>query len=82
LAQAGEKLLAAEQLRAGAAAYNLACVAALRGDRENCRQWLERSRAAGKLPPRQHLMADSDLASVRNDPWFTELLLSAPAGAG
>jgi MinD-like ATPase involved in chromosome partitioning or flagellar assembly len=81
-AQAEEKLLAAEQLRVGSGAYNLACVAALRGDHENCRRWLERSRAASKLPSRQHLMTDTDLDSVRNAPWFAELLSSAKAGAG
>lgn len=36
---------------------------------------------AGELPSRKHLMSDADLASVRNDPWFAELLASAQAGA-
>ena len=75
-AQAEEKLLAAEQLHPGSGVYNLACVAALQGHSEACLQWLEQARAAGMLPSREHLMADTDLDSVRNEPWFAELLAS------
>ncbi|MCY2994631.1 MAG: sigma 54-interacting transcriptional regulator [Planctomycetota bacterium] len=74
--RAEEKLLAAEKLAEGTAAYDLACVAALRGNPQGCRQWLERSRQAGKLPSREHLLADIDLDSVRTQPWFAELLAS------
>jgi hypothetical protein len=82
LSQAEEKLLAAEELATGSGAYNLACVASLRGQPEECRQWLQRSLAAGKLPSRQHLVSDDDLKSVRDEPWFTELLSTARGEAG
>ncbi len=81
LSQAEEKFSAAEQLRPGTGAYNLACVAARRGQSEACRQWLERSRAAGTLPSHRHLSKDKDLESVRNEPWFMELLASLPDAA-
>ena len=77
LSQAEEKLLAAEALVAGHGAYNLACVAALRGQPEACRQWLQRSKAAGRLPSRQLLLGDEDLRRVRDEPWFAELLSAA-----
>jgi hypothetical protein len=82
LSQAEEKLLAAEQLATGAGAYDLACVAALRGQPVECRQWLERSQAAGRLPSRQHLASDDDLEAVRDEPWFAELLSAARDEAG
>jgi hypothetical protein len=81
-AQAEEKLLAAEDLVTGSGDYNLACIAALRGQRDECRHWLQRSLAAGHLPSRQHLMADDDLRSVRHEPWFAELLSAARDEAG
>jgi hypothetical protein len=81
-AQASEKLLAAEGLVTGSGAYNLACIAALRGQPDECRHWLQRSHAAGRVPSRQHLMADDDLRSVRDEPWFAELLSAARDEAG
>jgi hypothetical protein len=69
-----EALLWAEQLTAKAAAYNLACCAALAGDRGECRMWLERCRQAEHLPPAEQLRADPDLAPVRGEPWFAALL--------
>ena len=64
----------AEEIRTGSAAYNLACVAARRGDAASCQEWLQRSREKGTLPDRQHLIADPDLASVRDQPWFRTFL--------
>jgi Tfp pilus assembly protein PilF len=76
LAQAAEKLLAAEQLSEGSAAYILARLAALQGEREQCRHWLEKSQAAGTLPSRSQLEEDSDLESVREEEWFQRLVNS------
>lgn len=81
-AQAEEKLLAAEHLVAGSGAYDLACIAALCGQPNQCLQWLQGSLAAGRLPSRQHLVSDEDLNSVRDEPWFAELLSAARDEAG
>ena len=74
LGLARESLLAAQELSAKAAAYNLGCERALAGDLDECRGWLQISRDAGHLPPRKQLLEDADLASVRQEEWFDELL--------
>jgi len=72
--EAEQQFLRAEALRPGAGAYNAACARALLGDAEGCRRWLERCRGRGALPPPDHLLADSDLDSVRDSAWFEELV--------
>lgn len=54
--------------------YNAACVAALLGDEEACRQHLEVGLEHGTLPRPDWLMADTDLHSVRDKPWFEQLI--------
>ena len=73
LTQAEEKCLKAESLKKGSGAYNLACVYALRGDKEGCKKWLLTGQEAGTLVTREHAMKDSDLASVRDEDWFKNL---------
>ncbi|MBI5937971.1 MAG: hypothetical protein HY850_09005 [Betaproteobacteria bacterium] len=69
-------LMQAEALQAGAGAYNLACVAALFGQPDEAREWLNKARQAGTLAASdcEHLQTDSDLDSLRGLPWFTEYL--------
>jgi hypothetical protein len=74
LQQAEAKLLKAEEIKEGSGSYNLACVAARRGDAASCREWLERSKENGRLPDSKHLLADPDLASVRDQQWFRTFL--------
>lgn len=74
LTQALARFLEVERIQPGRGSYNLACVAALQGDEEACKSWLEKSRDAGELPTREHLEGDSDMDSVRVTEWFTALL--------
>jgi NAD-dependent SIR2 family protein deacetylase len=74
LKEAEAKLLKAEKIQEGSGSYYLARVAARRGDATSCQEWLERSREYGTLPDRQHLLADPDLACVRDQPWFQAFL--------
>jgi len=74
LAEAEKKLLGAERLSPGFVAYNLACIAARRGQPDACREWLEKSRQAGKLPSPSLLRTDPDLQSMRTHPWFADFL--------
>ncbi len=74
LGKAEEKFLQAEALVQGVAAYNLACLAALRDKDQECRTWLEVSKETGRLPSKRHLNDDVDLDSVRDSGWFKELV--------
>ena len=78
--KATEKILKAEEIRPGSGAYNLACIAALRGDSGKARKWLEKSHELGTLPDDQHLREDTDLQNVRDEDWFQELLRARVAG--
>ena len=72
---AKEKCLAANQIKPGFGSYSLACIAALKGEEEGCRKWLEDSRDKGEnFPGRAHIMADKDFYSIRERPWFTAFL--------
>ncbi len=76
LARARGELLRAETLWGKAAAYNLACACALEGDVAGCRTWLQRAKAELHLPSVAQLRTDPDLAAVRGEPWFADLVAS------
>lgn len=73
-ASAHARLLMAEHMLPGSAAYNLACLCALQHDEEGTRHWLEHGLELRELPPRETLETDDDLASVCERPWFAEFL--------
>ncbi len=75
--RAKEKCAAANSLRRGRGAYNLACIAALRGRSGEARDWLEVGAESGGLPERRHLAVDTDLDAVRGEPWFAFVLSRA-----
>jgi tetratricopeptide (TPR) repeat protein len=76
-----EKLVAAYRMKSALAVYGLACLMALLGQAEDCRGLLLTAHAEKQLPPREELERDADLASVRDLPWFAEILaLADPAG--
>jgi Tfp pilus assembly protein PilF len=73
LAEAAEKLSASVRINPSRT-YNLACLAALQGDEERCRQNLEHAEKCGTLPSNEYLVADPDLETVKKKPWFQKLL--------
>lgn len=77
LLEATQMFLQAESLSAGSGTYNLACCAALLGDEENCRKWLESALEAGVLPDYDHVAKDQDLTAVSHFDWFREFLQRA-----
>lgn len=72
-ASAAEKLGLAKKIDP-TRSYNLACLAALLGDSEQCRQHLQSADRHHSLPNVEHLASDPDIDSVRNQSWFKELL--------
>ena len=66
------RLLEGERVKEGSCAFNLACAAALMGQVDDCRRWLLIALKHGELTAK--LMGDSDLDSVRELPWFQEIL--------
>ncbi|MEO5373848.1 MAG: hypothetical protein H7840_06155 [Alphaproteobacteria bacterium] len=79
LDQAEGKCVQVEEMDSGRGTYNLACLAAVRGQEDACRQWLERARDAGYLPEHAHLVCDPDLASLHHLPWFQEFVAGLDA---
>ncbi|MCI0732575.1 MAG: hypothetical protein L0Y38_01990, partial [Methylococcaceae bacterium] len=73
LAEARAKCLEAEKIKSGFASYNLACIASLSGDVENCRRYLETAREQLKIPSPGHLENDPDFKNVRKSDWFKEI---------
>jgi len=68
-----EKLSKAESIKQGSGSYNLACMYALRGDKDKCKEWLEKSEQYGSLSTREHAVDDDDLKSVKDEEWFKQL---------
>ena len=72
--QAEDLLKKLEDIRPGEGAYNLACIAALRGQEKKCQGWLKISKKFGKLPDADHILKDKDLNTVREKEWFKKML--------
>jgi len=60
-----------------AAMYDLACEEALAGRKEKAMEVLIASQARGGSVPAEHLATDTDLASLHDDPRFTQLVATA-----
>jgi hypothetical protein len=54
--------------------YNSACLAAIHEDEERCRKLLLVCKEHGTLPNAKHLLADRDLETMRDKPWFQALV--------
>ncbi len=64
----------AESLKPGIGAYNLACAAGQRGDRDAVEGWMNFSAEKGYLQNRDRIMADADFQSIVSERWFSDLL--------
>ena len=71
LSQAEALLLPAEASQPGLAAYNLACIAALRQRPADAIHWLRSCQTHGTLLSEEHLRTDPDLDPIRDTPEFT-----------
>ncbi|MCD4830293.1 MAG: hypothetical protein K8R02_00625 [Anaerohalosphaeraceae bacterium] len=73
LKDAKKKFLQAEDIKEGSEAYNLACVAGMRKDKEECKRWLKVGEKAGMLTTIKHAMKDEDLKEYWNEEWFKKI---------
>lgn len=64
----------AESAAPGVAAYNMACLYALRGNPAACQECLDKARSCNRLPTAEFLLSDPDLDSVRDEQWFSEMV--------
>lgn len=62
------------RIQKGSAAYNLACINALRGDEEACQQYLQQAKEFGSLPDEANIMNDEDMDNVKQSAWFKEFI--------
>ncbi|QWF71543.1 hypothetical protein KEF85_03420 [Methylomonas paludis] len=64
----------AGEIQKGSAAYNLACIYALKGDETACLNALTLARQTGSLPDEPVILQDSDLASIIETDWFKQFI--------
>lgn len=77
-AEAIAKLVEAEKIKEGVGAYNLACIAVLRGNKAEAHRLLRRALELDTMPSQSTVLLDTDLDSVRSEPWFSEIVAKAP----
>ena len=61
-------------IQKGSAAYNLACVYALRGDLDRCYGALQQAKEFGSLPDVQVILNDDDMANAKPQAWFKDFI--------
>ncbi|WAR45577.1 TPR end-of-group domain-containing protein [Methylomonas rapida] len=64
----------AGKIQKGSAAYNLACIYALRGDEQACQLALQQAREFGSLPDVDNILQDVDMDNVKQAAWFKDFI--------
>ena len=64
----------ANAIQAGTASYNLACIYALQGNKDECLKALEKARDKGALPEAGEILNDPDLAGIKEQDWFVAFM--------
>ncbi|GEM_PF-1798272 len=66
----------ANDIQPGSGSYDLACIAALKGDAEKCAHWLRDSKAHDmNFPGCDHIAADKDFDAVRDSEAFRQAMV-------
>ncbi|MDI1310561.1 MAG: hypothetical protein PSV43_00295, partial [Prosthecobacter sp.] len=76
--EASQQLLAAEAIQRGSAAYNLACLKALKNHESESVQWLHVAAECGHKITAEELAKDSDFDLIRNEPAFRAFVSNLP----
>lgn len=69
----------ANNIQKGSAAYNLACIYALRSDKQACQQALQQAKEFGSLPNQANILSDPDMDKVKQTQWFKEFMADLQA---
>lgn len=64
----------AGRIQKGSAAYNLACIYALRSEEQACQKALEKAKEFGSLPDVDNILNDVDMENVKQSQWFNEFI--------
>ncbi len=75
LNEALNKLLEAEKLKAGCAAYNISCFHAWNSDVKQSVHWLKRSKDCNNCPDCDDILQNSDFDTIRDTPEFKQALI-------
>ncbi len=70
---AEEQCRKCEEIEKHYAAYIRACMCAMRGEKEKCREWLKAGEKAGTLDSRKEAMEEKCFESVKRERWFQEI---------
>ncbi|NOQ16809.1 MAG: hypothetical protein GQ581_07095 [Methyloprofundus sp.] len=78
-ALAKEKMTIANGIQEGVASYNLACLHAVHGDFDACKESLEAALAYGNLPEEDDIINDADMQVAKTQVWFDGFIASINA---
>ena len=76
---AKEKLTLADSIQKGVASYNFACLHAVHGDFDACKEALELARDYKNLPDEDDILNDADMQVAKTQAWFDDFIVSINA---
>ncbi|NOQ14926.1 MAG: hypothetical protein GQ583_10690 [Methyloprofundus sp.] len=76
---AKEKLTLADSIQKGVASYNFACLHAVHGDFDACKEALELARDYKNLPDEEDILNDADMQVAKTQVWFNDFIASINA---
>ena len=76
---AKEKLTLADSIHKGVASYNFACIHAVNGDFDACKEALELARDYKNLPDEEDILQDADMQIAKTQSWFDDFIVSINA---
>lgn len=76
---AKEKFTLADSIQRGVASYNFACLHAVHGDFDACKEALELARDYKNLPDEEDIINDADMQQTKTQVWFDDFITSINA---
>ncbi len=70
LKKAHEKFTLSESIQQGSATYNLACLHAIKNDKQECHKWLKKLNEYNTYPELAKIQSDDDLINITETEWL------------